>query len=221
MVGKDPNATKNCERWLNKMIEGGGEADVVTFNSVINAFAREAIYNGSTSCTRAEHWYKEMVSYGIEPTIITYGSLLKAWSNSRSPEGPERAEQQEKQQASGEGQLQDAVVLYNSVVNSWVASGRPDALDGAIRVVSLMEESASGNKFVPQPDVITYNTLIEDCSEQNTNQTKNVPLPNSPDMQNCQSLVADKQHSNVCKRDGTIKSERLEKKCYISKGRIS
>ena len=172
MVGKDPNATKNCERWLNKMIEGGGEADVVTFNSVINAFAREAIYNGTTSCSRAEHWYTKMVSYGIEPTIITYGSLIKAWSNSRSPEGPERAEywleayhlQQEKQQASGKGQLQDAVVLYNSVVNSWVTSGRPDALDGAIRIVSLMEESPSDTKLVPQPDVITYNTLLKGCS---------------------------------------------------------
>jgi hypothetical protein len=172
MVGKDPNATKHCERWLTTMIEGGCEADVVTFNSVINAFAREAIYNGSTSCSRAEHWYTEMVSYGIEPTIITYGSLIKAWSNSRSHEGPERAQhwleayhlQKEKQQASGEGQQQDAVVVYNSIINSWVTSGRPDSLDGAIRVVSLMEESTSETKLVPQPDVITYNTLLKGCS---------------------------------------------------------
>jgi hypothetical protein len=44
--------------------------DVVTFNSVINAFAQEAIYNDTTSCSRAEHWY-------TQPDVITYNTLLK------------------------------------------------------------------------------------------------------------------------------------------------
>ncbi len=59
------------------MIEGGAEADTVSFNSVINAFAREAIYNGSSSCSRAEYWFTEMKSRGIEPTIKSYTQLVK------------------------------------------------------------------------------------------------------------------------------------------------
>ncbi len=47
--------------------------DVVTFNSVINAFAQEAIYNDTTSCSRAEHWY-------TQPDVITYNTLLKGCS---------------------------------------------------------------------------------------------------------------------------------------------
>jgi len=197
-VGKDPLATKNSERWLKILLEEGGaaEADAVSFNSVINAYAREATYNGSKAAKRAEQWFMDMKIRGIEPTTITYGSLIKAWSNSRSPEAPERAEfwlqayRQQQQQQVGHNR-QDAIIVYNSAVNAWATSGRSDSLDGAIRLISEMENGGSNlrqklldapstlYKFTPPPpDTITYNTLLKGCSSfpgGGSNKVKNGP----------------------------------------------
>ena len=51
----------------------GLDANVVTYNSVINACARCS--NGP----RAEFWFQKMIDAGVQPALFTFNSLINAF----------------------------------------------------------------------------------------------------------------------------------------------
>jgi hypothetical protein len=102
-----------------------------------------------------------------------------------------------------------SAVKKSYLLDRWVWIQIPWILVRACELAAINE----GLTFWNQAST-SESTEIEDCSEQIMNQTKNVPLPNSSDMQNCQSLLADKQHSNVIR-------EMAQSKASVSKKSVT
>jgi hypothetical protein len=161
---------------LRQQIRASGiVADTISFNSVINAYAR--VKGDVNSAKRAEYWFQRMRAQGAgttgssKPTSITYGSIIKAWSNTQSPDAPVRAQLwlRAYEKAAQMGELVPSVTTYNSVLLAWTMSGRDDAVEGASQLIKRMEQvwnhdaDEEGAALVP-PDIITYNTFLKGCS---------------------------------------------------------
>mmetsp|Transcript_5100 Transcript_5100/g.7600 ORF Transcript_5100/g.7600 Transcript_5100/m.7600 type:complete len:951 (+) Transcript_5100:43-2895(+) len=146
--------------------------DVVSYNTVINAYAR--VQNSSAAAQRAEHWLHFMINCAnVSPTSITYGSILKAWGNTRTPEGADKANEwlASYEEAAKRGDIKPSVFSYNVALNAWAGSGRDDILEGMCQILDRMEQCwnddgdnpTETSALVP-PDVVSYNTLIKACA---------------------------------------------------------
>lgn len=164
----DPETEKKM--MVPSIIAAGIAPDIVSFNSVINAYAR--IKKSRAAALKVDQLFQMMKDYALEPTSITYGSAIKSWGNTNSSEGAEKATMylHEYETAGRNGLIQPNVIAYNAALNAWAGSSRTDALDKMHSMIKRMEtiskdkssEEGEDAALVP-PDIVSYNTLLKAC----------------------------------------------------------
>lgn len=156
-----------AEEYLAKMQElsANVDADRITYNSVINAYAssRKAKKEGGQ---RALELFEEMKSNESinKPDSITYGSVIKCLTNAGGKANAEKAEEllnelEELYENSTDETLAPNTIIYNSVLNAW--STVRGGIGRAEAILDRMEElHGAGNDDV-SPDAFTFSSLIK------------------------------------------------------------
>jgi len=160
--------------------------DVVTFNSVINAYASNPNVFSARAALKllremesfgghSSFWWQEEVESDIvasenipfsaprviEADICSYNTVLKAFAKAQEPEAAEELlYSMEKRKKSGLSDIGADIYSYNIVMGAWANSGDSKASKRAESLFLRMEQLyRNGNEFV-KPDSTSYNTFI-------------------------------------------------------------
>lgn len=154
-------------------------ADTVTYNLVLNAFAKSTLQDSAQQAQkilqRMEHVYQmqlqsienkngEIDSITVKPNVRTYSTVIDALTKSPGMEPTDAAQASQEllerlgylYESTGDKDLQPNTIIYNSVMNSWA---KTETLTGALNAMKLLEHMEQVSTPC-EPDVITYNTCI-------------------------------------------------------------
>ncbi len=156
---KEQGSAKRAEAILRQMKDRGVDANVISWNSVIDAYTKEK------NPERAELLLREMNqehlqgNHQVKPTMRTYSVVLSGWSDKQSHQSGDRAEQlldlMKNLADSGELEPLDLVV-YNSVLACWAKSSVKGA---AMRAKKFLEKRMIEMDGMI-PDTYSYNTVM-------------------------------------------------------------
>jgi pentatricopeptide repeat protein len=151
-------SARRAEKILRQMKDRGVQANSISWNIVINAYAKEKDAERAESLLREMNDEYEKGRNEVKPNMRSYGVVLSAWATMKSPQSGERAEQlldlMLKLHESGELDEPD-VVVYNSVLACWANSRIPG---GGIRAKQFLEKFIREGKM--KPDSYSFNTVM-------------------------------------------------------------
>jgi hypothetical protein len=118
---------------------------IVSFNSVINAWARsrtkEAPMKAQAVLRQIQELSKQVGWEDLHPTISTYGSIIHCWANSREKEGAQQTEALlEELKESTLPNLQPNGEIYLGVLKAWAHSEDSQAAESAYKILREMME---------------------------------------------------------------------------------
>ncbi len=130
-------------------------ADVVSFNSVLDAWAKSG---QNDAPTKAEALLQKMIDYSVAgrmevtPNVVSYNMVITAWANSNHEDAPHRAEELiRKMIARG---LHPDVVCYASLLTAWARNKEDQAPDRAYAILKRMTVADI------KPDAPCYSAVI-------------------------------------------------------------
>ena len=144
---------------------GDCKPDKISFNAVINAWARSG---DNRAPSRAEHILKIMEECDVQPDLYSYNAVINAWVKSGQKGSASRAEQilAEMESQSREGgsirfSVKPDTVTYNTVIHALAKSGEPGAATKVEAILSTMVERYRNGDTSVKPDTITFNAVID------------------------------------------------------------
>ncbi len=169
-----PSRAVMAKRILDRL-EELGRADTITYNLVINAFAKSSVPDSANRAekilTRMQKIYQKQLAKSVEgedqidpdiplvkPNVRTYSTVIDAYSRTSTLEGAEVAQSLLEKlrmlhQSTGDEELKPNVISYNSVINAWAKTGTLLGAEKALKLLDVMEEGGIA-------DVISYNAVI-------------------------------------------------------------
>jgi pentatricopeptide repeat domain-containing protein 1 len=179
---KDPKSAHT--KVLNKMEEWGVLPDIVSYNTVIQAYSRRG------DVKRAETLLNHLLapSSSVEPNSRTFSALLSGLAKQKTVEAAEQAEtllvQMKELQEERNLNTHTDLFIYNAVLNCWARQGNgpraesffrelerfgsPDLISYNSVINAYKDNFAKGESFVQEmikrgilPDEITYRTLLK------------------------------------------------------------
>jgi len=159
---KEDNNPEKALDYLQQMLEKGKtEVDVISFNTVILAFAKQGNYGVPRSMIGQMEEREDLP----DPDILTYNALLYALAQSKDSGTTEEAEELLYDLVDGKHEpVQVDIASFNTVIFAWsqVASKyNPSAANSAQVLLNRMEKLAQGDRPSLKPDVYTYTTVIQ------------------------------------------------------------
>ena len=127
------------------MEHDGIQANVVTYNSVINACAR------CGDAKRAEHWFQKMVAQGVQPGVLTFNSLVNACAKALDVD---RAEKWLKEMPKHNVQPDD--VSYSTVIHACGTAQEPERAEHWMKLM-VSSLCSQGEK----PGAFCYNSIAQ------------------------------------------------------------
>ena len=140
-----------------------------TFTLVMDAWARsEDTEQNGEGAERAQNILEVMIKLykqglPVKPNCISFTTVASAWTRCKgSSESAERAEavlnmMLQLYEETGDENFRPNQATANTVITAWARSGRPDASIRAEAILQKMEAYC-------QPDIITYNSVLNACS---------------------------------------------------------
>ncbi len=169
-----PSRAVMAKRILDRL-EELDRADTITYNLVINAFAKSSVPDSAKRAqkilTRMQKVYQKQLEKAAEeedqvdpdiplvkPNVRTYSTVIDAYSRTSTLEGAEVAQSllenlRMLHQSTGDEELKPNVISYNSVINAWAKTGTLQGAEMALKLLDVMEEGGIA-------DVISYNAVI-------------------------------------------------------------
>jgi len=149
----------------------GGEVvrpNAITYNSVLNAYARQGDVEGATEVFEMMKNDFRSGNTGAKPQVQTYNILINAWSKSNKEDAPQQAESLLKEivRTQSEGKFEHGegpdIITYSAVINCYSKSR---ARDGPSRARKLLETMVSeyengGKKDIVRPDKVVYGAVM-------------------------------------------------------------
>lgn len=105
-------AVKGAEDMLQRLLASKIEPNVMTYNSLINAHAKDGNWEG------AEDVMRRLLERGIDPNVTTYNSIIKAYTKEGNSEGAEDVLRRMQECC-----LKPNVTTWSSVINSYATKG--------------------------------------------------------------------------------------------------
>ncbi|WCJ40097.1 Pentatricopeptide repeat-containing protein At2g13420 mitochondrial [Euphorbia peplus] len=141
-----------AERFMKEMDEMGIEANVVTYNVLLNGICRRASLHPEGRFERtinvAEKVFDEMRERGIEPDITSFSILLHVYSRGHKPQLT-----LDKLKLMKEKGIYPTVVTYTSVIKCLCSCGRVD--DAEELLSEMIKDGVS-------PNAATYNCFFKE-----------------------------------------------------------
>ena len=145
--------------------------DVITYNSVINAFARRGDLDGAKKVFNMQlDDYKNKNNMRGKPNIRTFNTMIHACSKCNREDIPEVAEKMLTiiNTWHDRKELEEPdIFTYNGVINCWSKSNRPEAPHHAHVILQTMISKFKENGNINiRPNVITYSSVIDAYARQ-------------------------------------------------------
>jgi len=138
-------AAESCEQWLERMLDKCVETNVVSYASVVHAWARRG------EQARAEMWMKRMIDSGIEPDEVAYNSMIHACSVCGNPAGAEWWMQDMQDRG-----IEASVTTFATVIDACAKGGD---LPSAEKWFEKMLDAKI------EPSVVTFTAMIDACAK--------------------------------------------------------
>ena len=136
-------------------IKSGGVLNVISYNTVINAFAQNGRY------LEAEQLLQRMQDQGrIVPNTVTFNSVLNAYSQSTDEDAPPKAEALLRKMTILDD-IQVDTTSFNTVLHAYAKSKESSAPLRAQELLRHMETLALAGNAKVRPDVYSYTTVIQ------------------------------------------------------------
>jgi pentatricopeptide repeat protein len=184
------DAGRKAHDLYEKMLEMGVTPDLVTYNSLMNAWAQstftvnsnDAKIKSDDSGRQSQALFDDMSKRGVTPDSTTYNSLLNVFAkngNARQAQKLlDRLERDEwKDQRLSAFVTNQRLIAYNTVLNAWVKSGRTyenddiSLLEAAVNTQAMLQRM---RKHGVRPNGISYAAVL--------NSLQNCGGPDSADM---------------------------------------
>ena len=140
--------------------------DVITYTSVINAFAQKGDFDGASAIFKMQvNDFKQEQNLKARPNVYTFNAMINACSKSNRDDLPEIAEKLlstiNNWYSTGEIEEGPNDITYNSVINCWSKSKREEAPERVLGILKTMVSGYNddGNKDV-RPSAITYSSVL-------------------------------------------------------------
>jgi len=131
--------------------ENSLEPDVITYNSVMNAWINSGHMNAAK---KAEFILQKMIrtsskkGNAVQPNTVSYNTAINAWSKSRFLDAPFRAEQillhmietYNRQRREAAVTVNPDAVSFGSVMNTWAKSSEPNKAERTRDILTRMTE---------------------------------------------------------------------------------
>lgn len=124
--------------------------DVVSYNSVLNAWARSP----SEPVERAVELFQKQVNSHVRPTLVTYNTLILAFSKRGQAEDAENILRFLLEEA---GDIRPDTISFNSVLYALAVQGDGVAAESLLK--EMMQRAADGDVHV-KADTISFNTVL-------------------------------------------------------------
>jgi len=175
---REPGAAHRAEKILTRMedLYRSGCKDsgpnIVSYNMVLNAWAREAsskwAKDGSEAGLKSVNLLGRMEKHGVQADILSYTACIKSLSRCVEKGSPQLAEsildRVESRYKAGELSLKPDCKLYTAVINCWAHSDEPEKASQAYRVLHRMLDAYTSGNAVSKPDLYAYNSVILACA---------------------------------------------------------
>jgi hypothetical protein len=142
--------------------------DVMTYTSVMDAFARCGTFKGTQRAgqllAELKQQYQKTHNPRLRPNVRTYTSLISAWSRTNSPEAPMQAETLLKEMYDNPA-IRPNSRTFTSVIQCWGKSRDSTKAKRALKILRDMKElyKKVGEEDI-RPTIITYNSAITACA---------------------------------------------------------
>lgn len=149
--------------------------DVISYNSVINAYAQSGIKGGGFKdpSVHAERLMSQMVDKGLKPNTITYNTLLRCILKEVGSKQSKQYVEKKIDQAEGIIAIMEKkglanTISYNTVISIISKSNLQDAAERAELWLQHMKELyVSTSNIKIQPDACSFNSVIHAHSNSN------------------------------------------------------
>lgn len=103
---------QGAEDMLQRLLSSKIDPNVMTYNSLINAHAKDGNWEG------AEDVMRRLLERGIDPNVTTYNSIIKAYTKDGNSDGAEDVLHRMQEQC-----LKANVTTWSSVINAYATKG--------------------------------------------------------------------------------------------------
>ncbi|RZC59707.1 hypothetical protein C5167_007013 [Papaver somniferum] len=156
------NRPEVAEKFFREMIDRGLEANIVTYNVLLNGICRRTVLHPETHfegiIQKAENLLDEMQKRGIEPDVTSYSIILHVYSRAHKPDLS-----LDKLCSMKEKGIFPTVGTYSSVIKCLCSCGR---LEDAEEILNEMVANGMGDLSCT-PSLSTYNILVGTFSRLN------------------------------------------------------
>ena len=147
---------------------------VVTFSTVINAWARTGSSKAAEKAEALLHQVQELHNsqgwpdVDVKPNTVMYTAVINAWANAGNAKRADLLLQQMYQEYAVEHNhdVKPGIRTFNTVLSAWSKSHQPDALEHAQALLRKMRELYESGLLDCNPNVISYNTILQNMSKQ-------------------------------------------------------
>lgn len=161
--------------WMDRLCKQGNKdvgPDTISFNAVLDAWARSGDRNAPRRCEQILDHMDELFragNPGVKPDTYTYNTLINAWAKSSLPGAASRAEQvlqvMEKRYRDGDTTFKPNTRTYTSVIDAWAKSSERQAARRCEAILNGMIKryEATGDED-SRPNVHTANAVCNACA---------------------------------------------------------
>jgi hypothetical protein len=157
---------RDCLRNHEATKEAGDQPDVMTFTTVMDAYARCGTLSGAQNAerilTELKNVYKETKNDRFRPNSYTYTTVISAWKRTMVPQGPARA-QELLEELLAETDLAPDSRAFTSTIQCWARSRDGKKAAKALQLLQRMKQ-ISAKWPDAAPTLISYNTAIDACA---------------------------------------------------------
>jgi hypothetical protein len=157
---------RDCLRNHEATGDATDQPDVMTFTTVMDAYARCGTMSGAQNAerllTELKNVYRDTGNERFRPNSYTYTTVISAWKRTMVPQGPARA-QELLEELLAEKDLAPDSRAFTSTIQCWARSR-----DGkkAAKALQLLQRMKQISEKWPDaaPTLISYNTAIDACA---------------------------------------------------------
>ena len=161
--------------WMDRLCKQGNKdvaPDTISFNAVLDAWARSGDRNAPRRCEQILDHMDELYragNHGVKPDTYTYNTLINAWAKSSMNGAASRAEQvlqvMEKRYRDGDAAFKPNTRTYTSVIDAWAKSSERQAARRCESILNGMIKryEATGDDDA-RPNVHTANAVCNACA---------------------------------------------------------
>eukprot|EP00550_Attheya_septentrionalis_P006519 CAMPEP_0198285172 /NCGR_PEP_ID=MMETSP1449-20131203/4488_1 /TAXON_ID=420275 /ORGANISM="Attheya septentrionalis, Strain CCMP2084" /LENGTH=505 /DNA_ID=CAMNT_0043982473 /DNA_START=407 /DNA_END=1924 /DNA_ORIENTATION=- len=155
------HGAQRATQLLRDMLKTNVKPTVVTFNTVIHAWAKSGVMSAGK---KAETILHSMRQCGVEPNERTYTTLMDCWSKCAAeiPGAAHRALELLTHMTKSTS-LQPNCVAYSTVIDAFARSREPNKALMAVQILKRMRAISSSNPRAT-PSLVTYNSVLNACA---------------------------------------------------------